>query len=33
MLVTILIYGWAALHYLLGSRTLAADLKRAAAGE
>jgi len=33
MLVTILIYAWAALHYLLGSRTLAADLKRAAAGE
>ncbi len=33
MLVTILIYAWAALHYLLGSRTLAADLKRSAAGE
>jgi MFS family permease len=33
MLVTILIYAWAALHYLLASRTLAGDLKRAAAGE
>jgi hypothetical protein len=33
ILAVTLIYGWAALHYLLASRTLAADLKRAAAGQ
>ena len=33
ILAVTLIYAWAALHYLLASRTLSADLKRAAAGE
>lgn len=32
ILAVTLIYAWAALHYLLGSRTLGADLKRAAEG-
>jgi hypothetical protein len=33
ILAVTLIYGWAALHYLLASRTLAADLKRASSGQ